>query len=237
MMKRPCQSQFRIQSLMILIGAISCALALVRWVGPVVAGLIAVFPFSLLVERLFGATPPATQAQTSFSRSAANLIFLILCASMCTVASWCGSSKGLPTIVSPLPLFVVVPWFLAGALGYTEPWWFVAPIPFGTFLLMNFYQLRAAGSAPLRMRFSFLLGLSTVFSVFVFVGGWEYGIQYQGAFYTLASAAINLSFLLVLWGWWLAIRRRGSKAAALGFATLFHCWLFWFAFPYLGELP
>jgi len=236
-MKRLQLPQFRIQSLMALIIAIACTLALVRWLDPLVTILIGVFPFSLLVERLFGATPPAPRAQPSFSGSAANLVVLILCASLCTLASWCGSSGGVPTILSPLPLFVVAPLFLAPELGYTEPRWFVAPIPFATFLLMNFYQLRVANSAPLPMRFSFLLGLSTAFSVFEFVGCWEYGVRYQGALYTLASAAINLSFLLVLWGWWLAISPRGSKAAALGFATLLHCWLFWFAFPYLGELP
>ncbi len=147
------------------------------------------------------------------------------------------SSRGVPTILSPLPLFVVVPLFLASALGFKELWWFVAPIPFVTFCMMNFYQLRVASSTPLPMRFSLILGFSTVVSIYLFAGGWEYGVRYQGAVYTLASAAINRSILLILWGWWLATWRKASKAGALGFGTLLHCWLFWFAFPYLGELP
>ena len=35
---------------------------------------------------------------------------------------------------------------------------------------------------------------------------------YQGAPHTLATAAINLFFLLALWGWWLAIRQKASKS-------------------------
>jgi len=231
--------QFRIRSLMLLITAIACAVALVRWVGPLAAILIGVWPFSLFVERLFTATPPAPHCQPSFSGYAANLILLLVCAALCTVASWFGSAQEMPTILSPLPLFVVVPLFAASELGCAQPWcwWFVAPVPLGTFLVMNFYQLRLASSAPLPMRFFFLLGLATACSVYLFVGGWAYGVRYQGASYTLASAGINLSFLLILWGWWLAVRQRASKATALGFATLLHCWLFWFAFPYLGELP
>jgi hypothetical protein len=37
--------------------------------------------------------------------------------------------------------------------------------------------------------------------------------------------------------WWFLKKRSASTWGALGFATLLHCWLFWFAFPYLGELP
>ena len=122
-------------------------------------------------------------------------------------------------------------------LGNAQNWYPIAAIPFGTFLLMNAYQIMEPNAAPIRMRFSFLLGLLTVLSVLYFALGWQYGVRYQGTWYTLVTAAINLGFLLVLWVWRLAIRQRASKASALGFATLLHCWLFWFAFPYLGELP
>jgi hypothetical protein len=222
---------------MFLIGATACALALVQWLGAGITILLAVFPFCVLVERLFGGTPPTSHAEPSFSGSAANLVILILGATVCTFASWCGSSVGYPTIFSPLPLFVIAPLFLAGDLWNPVPWWFVAPIPFATFLFMNLYQVRVASPAPLPMRFPVLLGMATAFSILWFAEGWGYGTRYQGAAYTLASASINVLFLHILWGWWLAIRRSASKAGALGFATLLHCWLFWFAFPYLGELP
>jgi len=236
-MQRLHHPRFSIQGLMVLIGAVACTLALLRWLGPLALIVIAVFPFSLLVERLFGATPPAPRAQTSFDGAAANLVGLILCASLSTLASWYAFLAGVPTVRSPFPFFVIVPLVSASSPGYEGFWWNVAPIPFGTFLLMNLYQLRETGSAPLRMRFSVLLVPATVLSFLYFALGWAYGVRFQGVSHTLAVGVINLLFLLVLWGWWLAIERRTSKTAALGFATLLHCWLFWFAFPYLGELP
>ena len=138
---------------------------------------------------------------------------------------------------APLPLLVVVPLFVASGLEYADHWCLAASIPFSTFFLMNFYQLRVAGPAPLRVRFTFLLGVATAFSLLYFVMGWQYGIRYQGAPHTLATAAINLFFLLALWGWWLAIRQKASKPSASCVRNTASFWLFWFAFPYLGELP
>jgi hypothetical protein len=87
------------------------------------------------------------------------------------------------------------------------------------------------------MRFSIVLGLATAFTVLLFGFGCRFGSSYWGTSYTLAVAAINAVLVLVLWGWRFAIRKRASKESALGFATLLHCWLYWFAFPCLGELP
>jgi hypothetical protein len=228
--------QFRIQSLMLLIGVIACALALVQWAG-LLSVLLAAFPLSLVVEYVFRAKPPSPHARPSFSGTAATFVALLLGAYLSVCAARYACSTGMPTILSPLPLLVVAPLFVADGLQYADPWRFAASIPFSTFFLMNFYQFRVAGPAPVRMRFSFLLGVATAFSVLYFVMGWQYGIRYQGASHTLATAVINRFFLLALWGWWLAIRQKASKPNALAFATLLHCWLFWFAFPYLGELP
>jgi hypothetical protein len=140
----------------------------------------------------------------------------------------------MPRVLSPMPLLTMIPVF---ALGHWELRWLISPIPFGTFILMNSYLLRTSSAEPLPKRFPCLLGLATALSVLYFILGWKDGIRYQGASYTLASAVINAWFLLVLWTWWLAVRHRASMTAALGFATLLHSWLFWFAFPYLGELP
>jgi hypothetical protein len=225
--------RFRIRSIMLLIATVACVLALAQWVPGIVI-LFWVFPVSLLAERLFGEPPSAADGRGSSFRATRSLAVFLLCAALCAVASWCGISSGVPTMLTPLPLFSIVPYF---ALGDTGLWWSIPLIPIGTFVLLNFYQLRVTGPSPLPTRFAFLLGLVTAFSACWFVGGWGYGVQYQGLLFTLDSAVINVVFLLVLWSWWFAVRRRASKAAALRFATLLHCWLFWFAFPYLGELP
>jgi hypothetical protein len=69
------------------------------------------------------------------------------------------------------------------------------------------------------------------------VVGWRYGLHDQGASYTVASAAVNLSIVLFLSRWWLAIQRLAPTASALGHAIVLHRRLFWLAFPYLGDLP
>jgi hypothetical protein len=229
--------QFHIQTLMFLIGAIACTLALVQWAGIRLTITIAVLPSSLAVERILSTRSSVPRSRPPLLDSVPTLINLILCASLCAMAARFACSTGVPTILSPLPFAVFVSFLLAPALGATNPWLFAASISFGTFLLMNFYQLDLTCPAPLRPRFACLLGLTSVLSVLYFAMGCEGGLRFQGASYTLATASINLAILVILWTRWLGLRRQASKASALSFATLLHCWLFWFAFPYLGELP
>jgi hypothetical protein len=229
--------QFHIQTLMYLIGAIACILALVQWVGILLTITIAAFPSSFAVERILSKRSSVPRSRPPLLDSVPTLINLILCASLCAMAARFACSTGVPTILSPLPFAVFVSFLLAPALGATNPWLFSASIAFGTFLLMNFYHLDLAGPAPLRPRFACLLGLTSVLSVLYFAVGWQGGLRFQGASYTLATASINFTILIILWTWWLGLRQQASRACALLFATLLHCWLFWFAFPYLGELP
>ena len=236
-MKRLHGSQLHIQTLMLLIGAIACTLALVQWVGILLAITIGVFPASLVAEAIMSKTRPAPRSQPSRLDAVPTLIGLILCASLCAMAAYFSCSTGTPTIFSPLPFPVFVSLLAAPSLGATNPWLFAASIPFGTFLLMNFYQLRLAETAPLRTRFTVLLGLVSVLSVLYFAMGWQYGLRFQGPSYTLATASINLAIFIILGTWWLGLRQQASKTSGLLFATALHCWFFWFAFPYLGELP
>ena len=153
------------------------------------------------------------------------------------MAAFFSCSTGTPTIFSPLTLPVFVSVVLAPAFVGVNPWLFAASIPFGTFLLMNFYQLRLAEPAPLRTRFTVLLGLTSVLCVLYFAMGWDGGLRFQGASFTLATASINTAILIILWTWWFGLRKQTSKTSALLFATALHCWFFGYAFPYLGELP
>jgi hypothetical protein len=228
---------FHIQGLMWVIAFIALGFALYRWLGPLLTIFILVFPSSLLVERLFGASPWVAETPGSLSGFVARTAAVVFCGCLCSTVAWYGSSQGVPTILAPMPLFVTAVIFSMPQTLGLNAWIFVAAFASGTFVLMNSYQLRWSSCSILPIRFPVLLVIATAFSVCFFAFDWEYGVRFQGAFYTLTSAAINTLFLLVLWAWWLAIRRRASVAGALGFATVFHCWLFWFAFPYLGELP
>ncbi len=182
-------------------------------------------------------THPITRSQPSRFGAVPTLIGLIVCASLCGMAAFFSCSTGMPTIRSPLPLPVFVSVLLASALGATNPWLVATSIPFGKFLLINFYQLRFAEPAPLRTRFTVLLGLTSVLSVLFFALAWQDGFRFQGVSFTLGTASINFAILIVLWIWWLSLRQKVSKTSALLFATSLHCWLFGYAFPCLGELP
>jgi hypothetical protein len=286
--------QFRIRNLMMSIVLVACALALIRWAGPIIAIPIVVIPFSLLFERIFGTPPtgslrlspasPSTKAfvilmvivamgalllistpwmglvltlavmailsgllverpsgahpsATTGLAIARDFVILTSCASACTFLAWYLSLVGIPTVVSPLPVIIFLPTLYAvEQLRWTQPWWIVPPLLVGTFFLLNFYQLRVASLDFLPMRFSFLLAVATAFSTLWFVLGWEDAVQYEGPVYTRSLAAINVLFLAVLWGWWLALRRRPSRGGAFAFAALLHGWLFSYAFPWLGEL-
>ena len=64
-MKRLHGSQLHIRTLMLLIGAIACALALVQWVGILLAITIGVFLASLVAEAIMSKTHPVPRSQPS----------------------------------------------------------------------------------------------------------------------------------------------------------------------------
>ena len=80
-MNWPHGSQIHIKTLMLLIGAIACTLALVQWVGMLLAITIGVFPASLVAEAIMGTTHPVPRSQPSRGDAVPTLIGLILCAS------------------------------------------------------------------------------------------------------------------------------------------------------------
>jgi hypothetical protein len=231
----PPRVRFRIQSLMWVIAFIAFGLALSRWLPPFFALPILIFPASVLAERFFGGRPKVTEPRPSVFAFSARVGSVVMCGCVVSVVAWYGSSRAVPTILSPMPLLVtaelIVVWWIPNF------WIFVFLFASGSYLLMNLYQLRRANYVGLPSRFVFVLSISTVYSVCHFAFGWQYGVRYQGTVYTVASALINLGFLLLLWTWWYFQRRSSSAWGALGFATVLHAWLFWFAIPYLGELP
>lgn len=105
------------------------------------------------------------------------------------------------------------------------------------FLMLNWYLGRSVTPQPIPARFPIVLGTATICSLWWFAFGWQFGIEYQGATFTWGILGINALSLVLLWRFWLAFRRRATRGNALVLATLLHCWLFWFAFPYFGELP
>jgi hypothetical protein len=230
MTMRLYRPQYTLRQLMIIVAALACMAALYQWFGLVVAFLIMWMPFCLLAERLV-AGAPRSETRPTLGWMIMDFMVMTSCALVAVAARWVGARTGVPTVLSPLPLFGVLPLF------YVPDPWFASLFPFGTFFLVNFYLGRTAGRNPVPLRFPILLGTATAYSAYWLIGGWKYGVRYQSFFYANAVAILNLGALVVLWSLWLVLRGGATKPAAFALATLFHCWLFGMAFPWLGELP
>jgi hypothetical protein len=112
---------------------------------------------------------------------------------------------------------------------------FVVLIPVVLFSVWSPRLFRGDAVVPRRSRV--LLGGATALGVVWFIGGWKYGLKYEGPHYTYAVCAINLLWIAVLAGMLLGIRKKSSYAFNLAFHWMLFAWLSWYAFPYLGELP
>jgi hypothetical protein len=87
------------------------------------------------------------------------------------------------------------------------------------------------------MRTWALLIMVALLSFLAFVGGWDYGLAYQGVDFTRqrawisAGLAITSAFLCGI-----AARTKDFHVNVLAHTALFY-WTASYAFPYLGELP
>jgi hypothetical protein len=137
---------------------------------------------------------------------------------------------GGPTIIAPLPF----PWiwleFTEGAVLLI-----IALLPSLAFWIWSPGLFR--GKATIPVRSILLYAISVVASIVWFVGGWRYGLEYQGLAYNISTALLS-AVLAVLTGV-LILRSRKAPSFTLNLIVHFvlFAWLITYAFPYLGELP
>jgi len=128
--------------------------------------------------------------------------------------TWKSVSHGSPSLLSPMPLLIVMPIFMGIPFIATL---FFAPLFYCVF---NFYHKTS-------LCIAFLL---TVLSILHFTHSWNYGIRFQGAQHVYLLSAINIYFLLTFYYLYL---KKNKLFSNLLLAT----WMFSCALPYLGELP
>ena len=157
------------------------------------------------------------------------LVFLVCDLSMIAVVAT-AASAGVPTVISPLPMPIIIPMFI----GF--PFAIIAAIPVGMFFVM-LWPITRNERGPIPMRASILFVIATALSALWHVAGWSYGVQYEGFDYTVAVEAISFGSIIGLWFLWAFTRRDPSFGWRIIFGTLLLYLLFWYAFPYLGELP
>ncbi|HEY2838203.1 MAG TPA: hypothetical protein VGJ26_03595, partial [Pirellulales bacterium] len=115
------------------------------------------------------------------------------------------------------------------------PWLSVCVAPILTFAILCWPIIRArSGALPLRI--PILLLIATSLSIVWFALYLGYSIEHNSTEFTIGVTIENVVFAVVLWLAWFWLQRGAGFAARLAFCTLLHYWLFWCAFPWLGEL-
>ncbi len=133
---------------------------------------------------------------------------------------------GNPTPLSPLPIYALIILFVSGPGSLL-----VLPILFATqFLVLHkrqsFHKIQAV----------FLTVLWALTPLY-FWGSWDYGLRWMGEFYTFTVFGIHVLGLAMLSGlaWWGHQKNSPPLSNILNILSFF--FLFWGAFPILGELP
>jgi hypothetical protein len=135
------------------------------------------------------------------------------------------------SIIAPLPLPLI--WLAFASDGHFLL--IIALLPSLAFWLWSPGLFRGKATAPIRSVILLAIGGAT--SIVWFVGGWRYGLEYQGLAYNVSTALLS-AVLAVLTGV-LILRSRKAPSFTLNLIVHFvlFAWLITYAFPYLGELP
>ncbi len=152
----------------------------------------------------------------------------LVCGFALLIPAWIGLFlRGFPTILCPMPALTVIPAFLLTNVGLYP---IAVAVPVVFFLLWNPHLLRGRAEVPKRTYFLFA-GI-IVLSIIWFVGGWKFGLQYQGPRFIYSVCAINVLWisllgLLFIRSW----KRNPSFPSSLALHWLLFAWLAWYAFP------
>jgi len=142
--------------------------------------------------------------------------------------------SGWPTLLAPLPALTVLPFLF---LSYLHCEYLANCLPSLLFLAWNPQLFR--GNATLPKRSYILFGVLVVLSTLYFWGSWQWGIHYQGRYFTIGIILINLCWILAIAaGFFLGRRRSGASSFSVSLILhwLLFAWVAWYAFPWLGEM-
>ena len=138
-----------------------------------------------------------------------------------------------PNTLSPLPALTTWPALLLADLRI---WQVAMLLPTLYFFLWSPGLFHGERRTPKRLYV--LLAVLAVSSVAWFVGGWQYGLDYQGVRYTSIVAILNVFFVTVLIAGF--FRNWSSREPSFKRNLILHwvlfAWLAWYAFPWLGEM-
>jgi hypothetical protein len=183
-------------------------------------------PYQPPVEVGVPSLPLQDPGGSTFSRP----VLACLCV-MIGAITWLSTSTGVPTFYSPFPLLVILPAFL----GIPIPLIAIASAALFAASLFRHFQ----GSPGLKpsLGLTVTLLLTTGLTALWIIGGWSYGVRYQGTSHTIAITIANVIFAGVAWCSWSFARMQRRYRTQVAFSFSLFAWMFWYALPYLGELP
>lgn len=228
--------QFSIASILIVVAAIAGVLGLANfWSdrgGLYLAIPAATIPFALVVEFALRRNVPDSSHSAQTARSGRRFFVIAVASALPAFASWVGLlNQG--SWWSPCPYLMFI------SYAYLEHWLMHAPyvlyaIPSTAFLAL---MLPAAFSNPHRLpiRSLTVLVVATLSTFYWFWSSIGYAFDYQSNAYIIGTIAVNACCVLALWMTWFMLRKRFNFASVVVWNVGLIGWLFWLAFPWLGE--
>jgi hypothetical protein len=230
--------QFTIAGLLLITAAIAAVLSLGRlWEergGLAFAIPVVALPFAFVVEFALRRAS-IDRSWPSARQIAVRLAVIAVCGALPILAFTMGLSYQM-FWWSPCPFLGFLP------IAYLEEWfidwpyatWLVPSIPY---LILTAPIAFKANHHHLPIRSVVLLIVATLTTVYWFSTSTSYIGKYQSMTYFVGSATSNAGIIGVLWGLWLGLRNRFNFALVLVWNLILVCWLFWLAYPWLGEYP
>jgi hypothetical protein len=228
--------QFSIASILIVVAAIAGVLGLANfWSergGLYLAIPAATIPFAFVVEFALRLSAPESSHAAQTSRFGLRLLVIGVASTLPAILGWIGLlDQG--AWWSPCPYLMFV------SYAYLEPWLMHGPyllyaVPSTAFLVL---MLPTANSTSHRLptRSLAILGVASLSTCYWFCSSVGNAFDYQSTRYIIGTIAVNACCVLALWVTWWMLRQRFNFASVVAWNVALVGWLFWLAFPWLGE--
>ena len=143
---------------------------------------------------------------------------------------------GSPSILAPAPLVLVFPLLIAselfGLIGILAT---LSLLSFGIFYALGYPLNKDKNSHKVPMRIPITMFFLNVLNVLYFAKSWQNALSYQGMEYLLLMIIANLIFIGAFWFLWGKWKNNATYVQSRTLIVLLQVWLFWYAFPWLGE--
>ena len=143
---------------------------------------------------------------------------------------------GSPSILAPAPLLLAFPSLIAlelyGMIGVIV---LIGLLSFGIFYALSYPLNKDKSSHNVPKRIPLTMFILNVLNMLFFIYIWQSALRYQGMEYLLLLFIVNFIFIGAFWILWWKSRNSATYAKSLALILLLQVWLFWCAFPWLGE--